>query len=67
MSERVSHPDQRWFSTDGEMWSVYEDASNSANRSLVFESEKIGRRVRNYPENWRELSDRDLYKLSWSV
>lgn len=34
-------------------------------RVLIFESDKIARRVREFPPTWRELSDEDLWKLSW--
>jgi hypothetical protein len=33
--------------------------------SLVFESTDSARRVREYPENWRELSAAELEALSW--
>lgn len=54
----------------GTVWLVYElralplDRRTSA--SLIFESDSAIRRVRNYPENWRELSDVALFALSWS-
>ena len=38
------------------------DRRNSS--SLVFESDTV-RRVRNYPENWRDLRDDELFALSW--
>ena len=50
-------------------WLVYElppmvfDRRNSP--SLVFETDGAVRRVRNYPENWRELTDDELFELSW--
>lgn len=34
--------------------------------SLVFESENTMRRVRDYPSNWRTLSDEALAALSWA-
>jgi len=52
-------------------WLVYElpptvyDRRNSP--SLVFESEGVVRRVRAYPEHWRDLSDDDLFALSWGA
>jgi len=36
-------------------------------RSLIFWSEGAVRRVRSYPADWHELSDRDLALLSWKV
>ena len=51
-------------------WLVYElpalPFDRRATSSLVFESENAIRRVRNYPPEWRELSDTDLWELSWS-
>ena len=50
-------------------WLVYELPPPAFDRrrgpSLVFESEDVMRRVRQYPQNWRELSDEDLFTLSW--
>jgi hypothetical protein len=33
---------------------------------LVFESDSVIRRVRSFPENWHELTDEELLRLSWS-
>jgi len=33
----------------------------------VFESDQVVRRVRDYPANWRDLSDDDLLALSWQI
>jgi hypothetical protein len=33
-------------------------------RSLVFSTDGVMRRVRDFPENWRELSDAELVRLS---
>jgi hypothetical protein len=53
---------------DGE-WRVYElDCGNYDRRagpSLVFESDGVLRRVRDYPPNWRDLSDAELMEVSW--
>ena len=52
---------------DGVPWLVYELPPALADRrstpSLVFECDAILRRVRNYPPEWRELSDADLASL----
>jgi len=50
---------------EGQRWLVYELPSTDDRRSssLVFETENLVRRVRNYPENWRELLDADLLPL----
>jgi hypothetical protein len=55
---------------DGVTWLVYELTQHELDRrsgaSLVFESETTVRRVRDYPANWRSLSDEELAALSWS-
>lgn len=50
---------------EGERWLVYEllPAYDRRGASLVFESENVVRRVRDYPGNWRELADADLLPL----
>ena len=54
---------------DGVPWLVYElppmtfDRRNSP--SLVFETDDTLRRVREFPADWRGLSDDDLFALSW--
>ena len=52
-------------------WLVYELPALPFDRrstpSLVFESDGSVRRVRNYPADWRTLSDDDLFALSWTV
>lgn len=54
----------------GVEWLVYELADHELDRrtgmSLVFESENTIRRVREYPADWRALSDEELGALSWS-
>lgn len=54
--------DARILFVEGERWVVYEVVSAYDRRgaSLVFESENVVRRVRDYPANWRELPDADL-------
>jgi hypothetical protein len=50
---------------DGEPWLVYEvgPSYDRRGRSLVFESEKLVRRVRIYPAQWRALPDAELALL----
>ena len=50
---------------EGERWLVYEllTAYDRRGASLVFESENVVRRVRDFPANWRELQDADLVPL----
>ena len=55
---------------DGVEWLVYELAERELDRrsapSLVFETEDTVRRVRDYPADWRSLSDGELAEVSWS-
>lgn len=55
--------------TDDAEWRVYELESGPYDRrsgvSLVFESDGVLRRVRDYPAGWRELSDAELMDVSW--
>jgi hypothetical protein len=51
-----------------EQWDVYELPANGAPHdrpSLVFESPEAVRRVRDFPTDWRRLSDAELYAVSW--
>jgi hypothetical protein len=54
---------------DGLQWLVYEiddrDLEHANGKSLVFESETTVRRVRDYPSDWRSLSDERLAAVSW--
>lgn len=56
---------------ENESWCVYEmppAATDASKRSsLIFESAKIVRRVREFPPHWRDLSDEALYALSHSL
>ena len=61
-----THQAERRIIVDGEGWAVWEDSKALSGPSLVFEANKIARRVHHYPSNWRELSDDQLYALSWS-
>lgn len=56
----------RIFEMDRQQWTVQEVSDpTTADRSLVFSSRGIARRIRRYPEHWRELSDASLADLSW--
>ena len=63
--ELTSRPDERLLTAGTEVWCVYEYRPHLAGNVavLVFESTKIVRRVRNFPPNWRELSDAELLLL----
>lgn len=52
------------FRAGFQLWTVYEELEHGP--ALVFETDGIARRVRNYPPGWRELSAEELYALSWS-
>jgi hypothetical protein len=60
----------RRIPSDGALWLVYELMASPYDRRqspcLIFESDAVVRRVRDYPTNWRELSDDDLLALSWA-
>jgi hypothetical protein len=62
---------KRTFYHEHEMWEVGERPARSSDIQrtphLVFESDGCIRRVRNFPENWRELGPSELYQLSWRI
>lgn len=60
------HEAERRFVVAGDAWAVWEDLRAPTGPSLVFENTRIARRVHEYPANWRELTDEQLYALSWS-
>jgi hypothetical protein len=53
---------------DHRLWHVREVGppayDRRASASLVFYTDEMMRRVRQFPANWRDLSDDDLYSLS---
>ena len=59
----------RHVTADGVRWLIYElpplPLDRRTSPSLVFESDNVIRRVRNYPIGWRALSDEELIELSW--
>ena len=64
-------PSRSIVDEDGAHWKVYEQAFGEYDRrsstSLIFNSDFAVRRVRNYPANWLELSERELLELSWKA
>jgi hypothetical protein len=58
----------RLFDRDGVRWCVreaeYPMFDRRMGRFLVFESDFLMRRLRNYPPNWFDWSDDDLHGLS---
>jgi hypothetical protein len=58
----------RHFVIGNEKWTVREEQKDGPLRrgpALIFENEKVARRVRDYPVNWRDLTDMQLAALSW--
>lgn len=70
-SLRAAQRTARLLHANGVQWLVYElrplPLDRRGSSSLVFESDDTIRRVRNFPMNWRELSDEALMALSWAV
>jgi hypothetical protein len=70
-SHRDAKQNGRRVFADGVLWFVFELPPTPYDRrqspSLVFESDATVRRVRNYPANWRTLTDAELLALSWAV
>ena len=64
-------PSRNVVDSDGAHWRVYEQAfgdyDRRSGRSLIFNSEFAVRRVRDFPDNWLELSDAELIELSWKA
>ena len=64
-------PVVRKVQAEGELWVVREvDApilDRRGGQHLVFETTYAMRRVRNYPSNWFQLADEDLYALSCDI
>ena len=58
----------RRISADGLRWVVQEVQAPAFDRRggthLLFDGETIMRRVREFPKNWFDLSDEELYELS---
>lgn len=64
--ETTGHARLRCFRAQGISWSVHEDHGCYIGPSLIFESDRIVRRVRAFPRDWEHLSDDELVALSWS-
>ena len=65
---RSERADARWVLVADQQWCVYEDEDPYDRRrgpSLIFEGSDVVRRVKRFPENWRELDDETLFALSW--
>lgn len=68
---RVALRTARALMVEDVLWLVYElpplPFDRRTTNSLIFESDFAIRRVRNFPVEWRLLSDEQLFALSWSV
>lgn len=60
----IARPGERRIIAGRHVWCVYEvpadDPAPPSRRCLIFESTKVVRRVREYPEHWRALTDEAL-------
>ena len=65
--ERAAREHRLVRDVEGRLWRIREVSFADIRPSLVFESDGIFRRVRHYPERWTELSDQQLYELSWKT
>jgi len=69
-ADRTPHI-QHFRDSANQGWRVFEreksDPHGRAAKVLIFESGAAFRCVRNFPENWRELSTEALERLSWGV
>ena len=62
---RTDHSQRVLTDEEGRLWRVRELQFADAAPSLIFESETGFRRVREYPETWRSLTDAELFDISW--
>ena len=59
---------ERSYIIEAHTWTVREVVDRvTVSRVLIFTSAGVGRRVRRYPTNWRNLSSDELHALSWST
>lgn len=56
---------KRSFAIHGTQWTVCEQPAIHHGPSLVFYASGIARRVSCYPGNWQDLSEDELYAVSW--
>jgi hypothetical protein len=58
---------ERTIIVDGHAWTVCEAMDPvTQTPTLIFRGHTVARRVRQYDAKWRDLSDGELYALSWS-
>ena len=69
--QQLQRTARRVTADDGVLWLVYELPPSAFDRrttpTLIFETDVLFRRVRNYPPDWRTLSDAELLELSWTT
>ena len=58
-------PGREFQAANGLTWRVRE-LRTADGASLLFESDRVARRVRNFPASWISLSPSELEELSWS-
>lgn len=59
---------ERSYVIGAHTWSVREVVDPiTLSPVLIFTSVGVGRRVRHYPTNWRDLSSDELHAVSWST
>lgn len=67
----VSASEPRFLWAEGIYWRVREVPAPTFDRRggthLVFESDDVMRRLRQFPPDWKGLSDEDLYQLSFDL
>lgn len=67
---RVAESGREFIDSDHRSWRVFEmelKYDRRRGRVLVFDCSELVRRIRSYPENWRELSGAELEQLSNNI
>lgn len=62
----MGEPKEKLYFRDetGRTWTAFEAGLNDE-KCLVFDTIDTFRRVRHYPDNWREMTPDELLALSW--
>ena len=59
---------ERSYVIGSRAWTVSEMVDpHTLSPTLIFMSDGVGRRVRNFPSKWHDLPPEDLETLSWST
>lgn len=68
IADRIARHDARVIRYQGTIWVVYAQRIGPYDRRsrphLFFESDAVVRRVRDYPDDWRALSEEELGRVS---